>query len=99
MRTPAKRRVVPPEAPPPRPPTINFELLQERFADATRRTTEPTITIRMPFGKYIGEPVDRLPASYLCWLQSAAIRSAGLRAAIDEAHAQHCDREHEGEWR
>jgi len=49
----------------------------------------------MPFGRHRGERIADLPTDYLCWLMTAEIRSARLRDAIEAAHAQGCDRDHD----
>jgi uncharacterized protein (DUF3820 family) len=45
--------------------------------------------MRMPFGKFRGQEVAELPASYLVWCwENVALRSPELRLAIQEAICQ-----------
>jgi hypothetical protein len=93
-RTPARRRVSP-------PPLTNYRDAAddaERVERARARSAAVPAPVLMLFGRHVGTRVDQLPASYLCWLQTAEVRSPRLRAAIDQAHARHCDRDHAPEW-
>jgi hypothetical protein len=38
----------------------------------------------MPFGKYKGEKMEDVPASYLLWLRDAAVRHPGVKAYIED---------------
>lgn len=38
----------------------------------------------MPFGKYIDEPLDKIPASYLLWIAEEDYCPQVLKAYVDE---------------
>lgn len=38
----------------------------------------------MPFGKYKGEKMENVPASYLLWLRDQGVRDPGVRSYIEE---------------
>lgn len=38
----------------------------------------------MPFGKYKGEKMEKVPASYLLWLRDQGCSHAGVKAYIED---------------
>jgi hypothetical protein len=56
----------------------------ERFLDAARTASPPPrVWPTLPFGRYRGVPLDRVPVSYLTWaLANCTNLSIHLRAAI-----------------
>jgi hypothetical protein len=38
----------------------------------------------MPFGKYKGEKMEKVPASYLLWLRDQGCSNPGVRSYIEE---------------
>lgn len=38
----------------------------------------------MPFGKYKGEKMEEVPASYLLWLRDQGVSHPGVKAYIEE---------------